>query len=94
MTPSKESKSRTRSLIRLLLSSYKGAHTASWIWNTLRDKGHGVSPSGVRSRLAEMVRDGEVDVADRFGTTESGNRCMRYRLHRESRVLDRNGNPM
>lgn len=94
MTPSKESKSRTRSLIRLLLSSYRGAHTASWIWSTLRDKGHNVSPSGVRSRLAEMVRDGEVDVADRFGTTESGNRCMRYRLHRESRVLDRNGNPM
>lgn len=94
MTDHVTAKATTRSLVRQALISDGHAMTADDVWMAIHSFGRTASPSGVRSRLAEMVRDGEVDVADRFGTTLSGNRCMRYRLHRESRVPDRNGNPM
>lgn len=42
--------------------------------------GNNVSDSGVRSRLAELVREGSVEVADTNGFTRSGRRCRRYRL--------------
>lgn len=54
--------------------------TADELTGIIRDNGHTVSPSGVRSRLAELVRDGRVEVADMEGTTTSGRRCRRYRL--------------
>lgn len=42
--------------------------------------GNNVSDSGVRSRLAELIRDGLVEVADMKGVTPSGRKCRRYRL--------------
>ena len=42
--------------------------------------GNNVSDSGVRSRIAELVREGRVEVADTNGFTPSGRRCRRYRL--------------
>lgn len=54
--------------------------TALKIGGTIRISGHRVSDSGVRSRLAELVREGRVEVADMEGVTVSGRRCRRYRL--------------
>lgn len=54
--------------------------TADELTGIIRDNGHTVSPSGVRSRLAEMVREGSVLVADTDGYTASGRKCRRYRL--------------
>lgn len=54
--------------------------TADELTGIIRDNGHTVSPSGVRSRLAELVRDGRVEVADMDGRTTSGRRCRRYRI--------------
>lgn len=42
--------------------------------------GNNVSDSGVRSRLAELIREGRVEVADKNGLTPSGRRCRRYQL--------------
>lgn len=42
--------------------------------------GNNVSDSGVRSRLAELIRDGRVEVADMEGVTPSGRKCRRYRI--------------
>lgn len=42
--------------------------------------GNNVSGSGVRSRLAELIRDGLVEVADMKGVTPSGRKCRRYRI--------------
>lgn len=42
--------------------------------------GNNVSDSGVRSRLAELIREGRVEVADKNGLTPSGRRCRRYRI--------------
>ena len=54
--------------------------TADALTAIIRDNGHPVSASGVRSRLAELIRDGRVDVADMEGVTPSGRKCRRYRL--------------
>lgn len=54
--------------------------TADELTGIIRDNGHTVSPSGVRSRLTELVRDGRVEVADMEGVTPSGRKCRRYRL--------------
>lgn len=54
--------------------------TADELTAIIRDNGHPVSASGVRSRLAEMVREGIVLVADTDGYTASGRKCRRYRL--------------
>lgn len=54
--------------------------TADELTAIIRDNGHPVSASGVRSRLAELVREGRVEVADTDGTTPSGRKCRRYRL--------------
>lgn len=54
--------------------------TADELTAIIRDNGHPVSASGVRSRLAELIRDGRVEVADKNGLTPSGRRCRRYRI--------------
>ena len=75
---------RTKKLVLRTLNTIgsisRSPVTADEPTGIVRDNGHTVSPSGVRSRLAELVREGSVEVADKNGFTRSGRRCRRYRL--------------
>lgn len=75
---------RTKRLIMAVLRGRRDMRrppaTASDIAGTIYINGFLVSDSGVRSRLAELVRDGRVEVADMDGRTTSGRRCRRYRI--------------
>ncbi len=75
---------RTKRLVMAVLGArrdlHRGPATASEVTACILGSGYRVSESGVRSRLAEMVRDGSVLVADTDGYTASGRKCRRYRL--------------
>lgn len=75
---------RTKRLVMAVLGArrdlHRGPATASEVTACILGSGYRVSESGVRSRLAEMVRDGIVLVADTDGYTASGRKCRRYRL--------------
>lgn len=75
---------RTKRLVMAVLGARRDMRrppaTASDIAGTIYLNGFRVSDSGVRSRLAELIRDGLVEVADTDGYTASGRRCRRYRI--------------
>lgn len=75
---------RTKKLILQMLNTIGSLScepvTADALTAIIRDNRHPVSASGVRSRLAELIRDGRVEVADMDGRTASGRKCRRYRL--------------
>ena len=75
---------RTKRLIMAVLVArrdlHRGPAAASEITARILGSGHRVSESGVRSRLAEMVREGSVLVTDTDGYTASGRQCRRYRI--------------
>lgn len=45
-----------------------------------------VSESGIRSRRAELLRKGLIEVADEAGTTQHGRACRRYRVRAQRKV--------
>ena len=70
-----------RSLVEETLR--RGSMTDERLVATIRGEGHAASPSGIRSRRAELTRDGVVE-QDGYGITVSGREARRWRLKNRS----------